>query len=421
MSNIYEVETRGRLSIDDYTYLLNLAKKLNLTLDTDDRETVFFILSGKTLKVTKRLSNNNSKIALKLGDIATAKFQEEIEIPFNGDDFTKAVKTFRDLGFKEIQYTFQKRSNFTYKGIVFSIKWSLDWGYHFEAEIVTSDKTNIEPARQNLLAVVHELGLTTMSDDEFKNECDRIDQKHKDSKPDKFPLFIKAELKELPEKQVLDSETISWIEAFTEHPLIDMSLLKGKLVENDLLVIKKYLTQVSWYKNKDLLDSIHGLLHHYRVITYSYLLAKMLNLPQENLYIICASLHDTQRQNDKDDKLHGQRAAEFFRSSNFDTLSDLDKAVIADSLYYHDIDYPEIPDTLSDKTMGAIDIIKASDALDRFRLPKLKWWYNSDKVKLSEANELIEFAKSLVVETECKLKNKQDPDEYIQLLRTLYV
>ena len=60
--------------------------------------------------------------------------------------------------------THQKRTNFEYQGVTFALKWTPDWLYHFEAEIVVSNKEQQTAARQKIINTCTELSLTPLSD-----------------------------------------------------------------------------------------------------------------------------------------------------------------------------------------------------------------------------------------------------------------
>lgn len=175
----YEVEIRGLLDQDKYKNLLDYLNTHAKVLGPDDRETVFFIIPDKTLKVTKNISKETAKIALKLGNIKTGK-QEEIEIPLAIEQFKNTVKFLQNLGFTETQYTSQKRANYEYKGFLISVKHSDDWGYHFEIDTNVSNEKLIPETRVNLERIAKELGLKVMTEEEIRKFCEEIDKKHKE-------------------------------------------------------------------------------------------------------------------------------------------------------------------------------------------------------------------------------------------------
>jgi hypothetical protein len=47
-----------------------------------------------------------------------------------------------------------------------------------------------------------------------------------------------------------------------------------------------------------------------------------------------------------------------------------------------------------------IDLLKTADALDRYRLPKLKWWINDDFVIVIPDESEKSFAYNLVINSE---------------------
>lgn len=173
-----EVELRGKMSDDEYQNLITFLDQNGTDKELDNRKTVFFKLDGKTLKVTSRLSKNTAKIALKMGDILSSKFQEEFELNFNPEEFDIAVNIFKNLGFDKIQYTTQNRINYKYKGFDFSVKWSEDWGYHFEIDTVVDIEEKIDEARTSIRNLAEKMGLKIMMEEEFKRQSLEINKKH---------------------------------------------------------------------------------------------------------------------------------------------------------------------------------------------------------------------------------------------------
>lgn len=176
--NSFEVELRGILTKKGYDEVNKFLSKNAEILGSDDRETIFFIIPEKTLKVTRKISEPEAKIALKLGNIKTGE-QEEIEVSINPEDIDQVVKMFQGLGFNETQYTSQKRNNYRYKGVEIAVKHSDDWGYHFEIELIVGNENEIPEAKTRLKKVTEELKLKVMSEEEIKKMCEAIDAKHR--------------------------------------------------------------------------------------------------------------------------------------------------------------------------------------------------------------------------------------------------
>ncbi len=171
-----EVEIRGIFSEDQYKKLIGYLDANSTVLGPDDRETIFFIIPDKTLKVAKALDKGTAKIALKIGNIKSGE-QEEIEMSISPDDFNKGAKIFELLGFTEIQHTFQKRRNYLYKDAEIAVKYSEEWSYHWEMDTVVDSKDQISSTREKLLQIAKDLGLTAMTDEEIRKLCDEIDER----------------------------------------------------------------------------------------------------------------------------------------------------------------------------------------------------------------------------------------------------
>lgn len=180
MEKIFEVETRGVLTKQQYDDLIEFMDNNADKKEVDNRHTVFFMIKDKTLKVAKKIDHNSAKIALKLGNIATSKAQEEFEISIKPEETETAIKIFENLGFTDIQDTKQNRINYWYKGYEFAVKWSKDLSYHFEAEILINDKTQINYEYNKMSEFIKkELNLDVLTEKEFIEICNKVDKQYK--------------------------------------------------------------------------------------------------------------------------------------------------------------------------------------------------------------------------------------------------
>ena len=121
---------------------------------------------------------NGYKISLKTGDIVKDSSQTEFEIEIDPREFEIAENIFIKLGFTEIQRTEQRRINYVYGGVEFAIKWSVDWGYHFEMEIMVGDESEVDESRHILHSLASRLNLQVMSEEEFGRRCREIDRRY---------------------------------------------------------------------------------------------------------------------------------------------------------------------------------------------------------------------------------------------------
>ena len=210
----------------------------------------------------------------------------------------------------------------------------------------------------------------------------------------------------LPKIQLVDVETLKWIEK--NRP--DFVKINQPFTPKILEQAKKYLPSKQWFLKKDCVDSIHGIRHILRVIANAsnLIFNRKTNLVTARNLLISSSLHDLRRKDDKGDEGHAIRARDWFiENSNkicryFEvTLSIKDIDEIASAIYFHEIPYGQI---LSDKEYlkhkEIIDLLKTADALDRYRLSKLRWWINDDFVIVIPDESEKSFAYNLVVNSE---------------------
>lgn len=164
-----EIEKRGLLSLEKYNELLSFLDKSAESLGEDDKDVVYYIYPDKLLKVVHNLSKKNAKISLKMNKLGDGSSTLETEIVFSSEDF-KNMKYILDVigqAPQVIEGT-QKRKNYIYKECEIAVKWSKDYGYHFEIEKVTEDKDTIEKIEKEIESVSEDLGVVTMTNEEIK-------------------------------------------------------------------------------------------------------------------------------------------------------------------------------------------------------------------------------------------------------------
>ncbi|OGM25841.1 hypothetical protein A2962_00335 [Candidatus Woesebacteria bacterium RIFCSPLOWO2_01_FULL_39_61] len=232
----------------------------------------------------------------------------------------------------------------------------------------------------------------------------------------------------LPPHQFMDKETLDWIKA--NNPGFQKEKLdkeKGKYIIDKL---EKYLPDTRWFLRKEIIDSIHGIRHVAREISNMAFLLYEEDLSEDfisDCFIACA-MHDIRRENDRGDEGHAERAAEWVRGNKNTiekyyeldlTMTDLKQ--ICSSIILHELPYEIILDKrdyLENKLMT--DYLKTSDALDRYRLPKLIWWINDSFIQLIPSNEARAFAYWLVVESEeIYLYSKKSIESVITALESI--
>ena len=218
-------------------------------------------------------------------------------------------------------------------------------------------------------------------------------------------LYELAQRKQLPKFQQMDPPTLEWIRARRpdlggwRYSDVGSALTTGPEIPE---------CDPGWFLEPRVSDGIHGTRHALRVALNARALATELGLsPTERRTVIAAALlHDIGRLHDQGDTEHGARGAKWV-NENSDTLEPLrelgtaDHATVALVVLGHEIPYPGVEREPGYAAAGwAIDLLKTADALDRYRLPKTKWWLNETFLKLRPSAALKSFAFDLVVESE---------------------
>lgn len=223
-------------------------------------------------------------------------------------------------------------------------------------------------------------------------------------------LITLAEQNNLPNFQFIDKDTLSWIA--DNKPKFTVSTYNRNFVKFVKNKTRKFPPHKAWFLRDEGIDSIHGIRHIMRVIANIAYHIKEKDIVDEPTIInalIAASLHDLRRKNDKGDEGHAERAAKWFLSnknkilSHYDWIStdNINVKAISTAILFHEQYYKKIindPEYIKNKTV--VDLLKLGDALDRYRLPKLKWWINNDYLSLTPSEEAKLFSFMLVLESE---------------------
>jgi putative nucleotidyltransferase with HDIG domain len=218
-------------------------------------------------------------------------------------------------------------------------------------------------------------------------------------------LYELAQRKQLPKFQQMDSPTLDWIRA--HRP--DLGGWRYSDICSTLTAGPEIPTfDPGWFLEPRVADGLHGTRHALRVALFARALAAELGLsPTERQTVIAAALlHDIGRLHDQGDTEHGARGAKWV-NENSDALAPLqnldaaDRATAALAILGHEIPYPGVEREPGYAAAGwTIDLLKTADALDRYRLPKTKWWLDDAFLKLRPSAALKSFAFDLVMESE---------------------
>ncbi|MFI5758667.1 hypothetical protein [Streptomyces sp. NPDC051569] len=222
-------------------------------------------------------------------------------------------------------------------------------------------------------------------------------------------LVALAARRQLPDHQYMDRATVQWISA--NRPAHGQAWLPPLRAASKRLLGRSALP-IGWLAEPKIHDSIHGVRHSMRTAALAALLSEMHGQDDTDTVtaILAAAVHDCRRLHDKDDQGHGARAA-IWLAANGGPVRDhfglaatpcpITRAAIAVRL--HDVPYGDFDaDDQRDHARAEriCDLVKAADALDRYRLPKLRWWPDARHVREPAFDQLREVAFDLVVTSE---------------------
>lgn len=165
-----EIEKRGLLTKQQYNKLLEFFEKKGEDLGADDKDVIYYIFPDKLLKAVNNISKGNAKISLKMNKIGEGSVFPETEVHFPKEDFEKIKLILaKVVNPTQVMEGVQKRRNFIYKECEFAVKWSKEWGYHFEVEKVVGNKDLVKEAEKQLGIVAQELEIKIMTEQELKD------------------------------------------------------------------------------------------------------------------------------------------------------------------------------------------------------------------------------------------------------------
>ncbi|MFC5148989.1 hypothetical protein [Streptomyces aureoversilis] len=221
------------------------------------------------------------------------------------------------------------------------------------------------------------------------------------------PALLKdlADRRALPAHQQMDPGTVEWI---AEHRPATFPAMPPRPRYEPLMLAP----DASWFASVEQSDSLHGVRHGARVSLLASVLAHEQGLDGNEAAALCvaAAVHDCRRRDDRTDAGHGQRAARWFAGHAVSVTACFGLRLSADCLLQattaialHDVPYEHF--TLAQvrayrRAQQVTDLLKAADCLDRYRLPALRWWPDTARLRTPVPDWLHPLAFDLVVRSE---------------------
>jgi hypothetical protein len=123
-----------------------------------------------------RITNKNPEIILKKGEFTGSHSRKEISLPLVMDELQNYIDFLLILNWnKGVIYAVETVS-YEYKGIEFSLIDIEDYGYNFEAEILTT-KEHEQEAKLKINLILNELKLKAFNKEELDKQCNILNNR----------------------------------------------------------------------------------------------------------------------------------------------------------------------------------------------------------------------------------------------------
>ncbi|MFJ6380091.1 hypothetical protein ACIQI7_08835 [Kitasatospora sp. NPDC092039] len=215
-----------------------------------------------------------------------------------------------------------------------------------------------------------------------------------------------ADQRRLPDHQVMDRATLEWIAS--HRPPIASG--PASALPPGLHVV---VPAEDWFADPTLADGLHGMRHNARVSVLAQVLAARHHVDAEATLAlaVAAAVHDCRRLDDRTDAGHGERAARWLSEQHgavttFFRLPDLTGQLLAaatTAIALHDLPASATPPhrrCADPRARTVADLLAAADALDRYRLPALRWWPDPARVRTPLPKAAHALAFRLVLDSE---------------------
>lgn len=179
-----EVEHRGLLTEKKFSELNKFLKKNGKFLGEKDRFSVIYSSRGKeTFKLGRskidlklRITNKKTELVLKYGRWSGKDARKEFLFPIDSSKFEEMTEFLKILGYYYGVLQATKTYFYLYKGIEFSVVKVPNWGYYFEAEILT-DSDSVKKANKKIMSVCKKFDLSVLNDKDFRKLLENLNER----------------------------------------------------------------------------------------------------------------------------------------------------------------------------------------------------------------------------------------------------
>ncbi len=170
-----EVEHRGELSKEKFEELKSFFDKKGEFLGLNERFSVIYSqqeddqskeVYEHPVDLKVRVTNKKGELVLKYGKWSGSDARKEFLFPIEKDKFDEMIEFLKILGHYHGVLQATKTHLYHYKSVDFALVDVPDWGYYFEAEIVT-EPTNTKKANEKIRKECSDLGIEALDHDGF--------------------------------------------------------------------------------------------------------------------------------------------------------------------------------------------------------------------------------------------------------------
>jgi len=180
-----EVEHRGKISEKKFKELKSFFDKNAKFLGGKDRFSVIYFRSksknseerkNELIDLKLRITNGKTELVMKHGKCSGSDSRKEFIFEIDSSKFDQMIEFLKILGFRHGVLQATTTFAFLYDGIEFALVKVPDWGYYFEAEIVTDNKS-VDVADVKIHKHCSELGLKVLDEDAFWKLLDSLNSR----------------------------------------------------------------------------------------------------------------------------------------------------------------------------------------------------------------------------------------------------
>ncbi|HZX12126.1 MAG TPA: hypothetical protein VFE88_01585 [Candidatus Nanoarchaeia archaeon] len=183
MTNNQEVEYIGELSDKQYN---NLKSKFGQPIKTKRRISFMYFKNGIPFEFSQaeddgtdlrlRVTNGEPELILKQGSFTASHNRKETSVHFKLSEIQTYIDLLSGLGWKIVVAYGAETSVYKYNKIEFSLIKIKNYGYNFEAEILTSED-KVTEAKQKIEAELSKLELKPFDEQGLNKQCNAINNK----------------------------------------------------------------------------------------------------------------------------------------------------------------------------------------------------------------------------------------------------